>query len=441
MTSEPALASDQDRYLELRAEWLKLRGCLVDPITGLPTLPAVLEDIRRRVEQGDSVGLIYLDLSTEAVIESIYGWEAYDSLLRQAAQQLTTLARIGFQDPQLAIYGLRGDEFLLFTRLEGRRPAQFLEELRRGLLDQLGAALQVQTDNELPRSVTIQSGSAPVHLDPMVRIERSIYRSIDDVRSLCRRQREERHTERLEELRRIVLANDIQVRYQPIISLADGVVHGFEALSCGPAGSLFESPEVLFSFAEETDHIIDLERLCRLESIRRARALGLHRKLFINCSARGFVDPELFCRTLVDQAERSGLKPEDIVIEITERVAITAWQEFRRSVAALRLIGFSIAIDDMGAGYSSLKSVAEVQPEYLKVDMSLIRDIHASPIKQSLLESLVTMAAKLGSQVVAEGVETVEELKALRSMEVGFAQGFYFARPAADFAEPVVVLP
>ena len=439
--TDAAIATERDRYLELRADWLKLRGCLVDPITSLPALPAVLEDVRRRTENGEVVGLIYLDLSTEAVIESIYGWEAYDSLLRQAAQKLTELCRIGLQEPLLSLFGVRGDEFLIFATIGGARPTVLLEELRRGIIDQLGNELQVQTDNELPRAVSIQSGCALVPVDPMVRIERSIYRAIDNLRTVCRRQREARHTERIEELRRIVFSNDIQVRYQPIVSLVDGSVHGFEALSCGPAGSVFESPEVLFSFAEETDHIIDLERICRLESIRGARALRLHRKLFINTSARGFVDPELFCRTLVDQAERSGLKPEDIVIEITERVAITAWQDFRRSVAALRLIGFSIAIDDMGAGYSSLKSVAEVQPEYLKVDMSLIRDIHTSPIKQSLLESLVTMARKLGSRVVAEGVESADELKALRMMQVGFAQGYYFARPAADFTEPEVVLP
>jgi EAL domain-containing protein (putative c-di-GMP-specific phosphodiesterase class I) len=135
---------------------------------------------------------------------------------------------------------------------------------------------------------------------------------------------------------------------------------------------------------------------------------------------------------MVDQAERCGLRPGDIVIEITERVAITAWQDFRRSVAALRLIGFQIALDDMGAGYSSLQSVAEVQPDYLKVDLSLIRDLHKSPIKRSLLQSLLTIATSIGAQVIAEGVEKAEECQVLRDMNVTFAQGFFFARPTVD---------
>ncbi|HEV3074967.1 MAG TPA: EAL domain-containing protein, partial [Thermoanaerobaculia bacterium] len=89
------------------------------------------------------------------------------------------------------------------------------------------------------------------------------------------------------------------------------------------------------------------------------------------------------------------------------------------------------AIDDMGAGYSSLQTVAEVEPDYLKFDISLVRDIHLSPIKRNLLETLVVLADKIHARVIAEGVESAEEFHALRAMGVPFAQGFYFALPAA----------
>ena len=102
----------------------------------------------------------------------------------------------------------------------------------------------------------------------------------------------------------------------------------------------------------------------------------------------------------------------------------------RANVAALRGIGFAIAIDDMGAGYSSLQAVAEVEPDYLKFDISLVRDIHLSPIKRNLLEMLVALAGKIHARVIAEGVESAPEFEALRGMGVHFAQGFYFAEPA-----------
>ncbi|MDY7092452.1 MAG: bifunctional diguanylate cyclase/phosphodiesterase [Acidobacteriota bacterium] len=419
---------------EEESRWRELRGALVDHNTELPSLTAVLSEIRELVQNRRRLGLLYLDLSAEAPLESIYGWETYDGLLRQVAEALGVFQRDRLSsDDVLAICNVRGEEFVLVVGLDdAASAAQRLEELQERIADHLSARLRVQFDNESPRPLSVQSAADLLLPDPMVRLERVFYRTLDTLRSICRREREKQHSERIRELRRIVSAVDITVRFQPIISLDSGEVHGFEALSCGPTGGVFENPEMLFAFAEETDHIVELERICRFESIRRAGELGNSGRLFLNCSARGFTDPELFCRNLVDQAERCGLRPADIVIEITERVAITAWQDFRRSVAALRLIGFQIALDDMGAGYSSLQSVAEVQPDYLKVDLSLIRDLHKSPIKRSLLQSLLTIAHSIGAQVIAEGVEKAEECQVLREMNVTFAQGFFFARPTVD---------
>lgn len=411
---------------------------LQDAVTGLTVLPGVMEDVRRRVAGGGRVGLIYLDLSSEARLESIYGWEVYDGLVRDAAAALQRFRREHLEpEDVVAVHGAYGDELLLFVGLgHDRRAAQeALETLRQSLLKELDGVLRVQFDQEQPRSLTLQSGIDLIDLDPMVRLERAVYRSLDDVRLLCRQQREQTDQARLSELQRIVADEDIVVRYQPIVALTTGRVLGFEALTCGPVGGVFENPELLFTFAEETEHIVDLERLSRHRSIRGAEGLAAGRKLFLNCSARGFTDPDLFCRSLVEAVERCGLAPRDIVLEITERVAITGWQEFRRSVAALRLIGFSIAIDDMGAGYSSLKSVAEVQPEYLKIDLSLVRDVHTSHVKKSLLESLVAMAGNIGAAVIAEGVEKEEEFDVLRTMNIAYAQGYFFASPQEDVVE------
>jgi EAL domain-containing protein (putative c-di-GMP-specific phosphodiesterase class I) len=205
-------------------------------------------------------------------------------------------------------------------------------------------------------------------------------------------------------------------------------VFGFEELSCGPEGDLFQNPEMLFSFAEKTDQILELERLCRVESVRGAARLPRGHKLFLNCSAHGIADAETLAEALVAHAEDAGLSASDLVLEITERVAVTAWNDFRKRIDRLRAMGFGVAIDDMGAGYSSLQSLANIQPDFLKFDVSLVRDIDRSSIKRSLLDSLRQLAVKIDARVIAEGVERVEEMATLLDLGIELGQGYHFHR-------------
>jgi EAL domain-containing protein (putative c-di-GMP-specific phosphodiesterase class I) len=418
-------------FLALRAEWLKARGSLYDPGTSLPALPAVVEDVRRRVESGHRLGVLCLDLSGEEHVEEVYGWETYDNLLQQVSHVLEGCkgALLGGDDV-VALAGVRSDQFLLFVGLSARRGERDLGHLRERLVGELGRQIKVQVGKEVPRPLVVHSASILLRCDPTIRIERSIYRALDAVRLQCQRDREERHSARRNELRRILASRDILIRYQPIVRLGDGSVFGFEALSCGPEGDLFQNPEMLFSFAEKTDQILELERLCRVESVRGAARLPRGHKLFLNCSAHGIADAETLAEALVAHAEDAGLSASDLVLEITERVAVTAWNDFRKRIDRLRAMGFGVAIDDMGAGYSSLHSVAEVEPDFLKFDIALVRDIHRSPIKRGLLESLVLLGQRVDAQVIAEGVEKEEEYDTLREMQVPFAQGYLFSPPS-----------
>ena len=420
------------RLLAQRAELLKLRASLVDPITGLPALPAVVEAVRRRIEAGENLGLIYLDLRSEEKIEEIFGWETYDGLLRQMAEALTAVAP-QLLKPQdiLALSAVRSDEFLLFvgSRVGGGQLKHRLERTRDRLVEELAQRLRVQFDSERPRSLGIHSAALPLRCEPTVRIERTIYKTLDEARALCRREREQKQSLRLNELRRILAVEGIRVRYQPIVSLVDGTVHGFEALSSGPPGDIFESPEMLFSFAEETDQIVELERLCRTTAIRGAGEIGSGRKLFLNTSARGVCDPQMLSAELLDLMGSLGLPTDNLVVELTERVAMTGNKELQHALGRLRQRGVQFAIDDVGAGYSSLQAVAEIEPQYLKFDLSLVRDIHQSRIKQSLLESILTLAGKIDAQVVAEGVEQLDEFHTLRSLGVPYGQGYLFGVP------------
>lgn len=424
----------RDFYRELRTDWLKLRGCLFDPITLLPTLPKLLDSVRRRLEARESVGLIYLDTSGGGHLEAAHGWQAYDQILRQTAETLRKSPSLeGEAKESLAMVGVRSDELVLFPRLE-RAPDEQEEEL-----DRLRAWLVAEVEAEL-REMTLwaplRSSAVVLRMEPTIRIERSIYLALQRARDLCRQESERRRSGRLAELHRMLRARDVVVRYQPIVDLRDGRVHGFEALSQASAGSCFENSDMLFSFAEENGRILDLDRLCRSAAIERClpllgasgRAAGC--KLFLNCSASVFQDESLLS-DLASSMQATGLGPETLVLEVTERVAITEWQEFRESLAKLREAGVLVAIDDMGSGYSSLRSVAEIEPDYLKFDLSLVSDIHASPIKRELLSALVTLARKIDALPIAEGIEKEEEFETLREMGVDYGQGFFFARPAS----------
>ncbi|MEM1203557.1 MAG: EAL domain-containing protein [Acidobacteriota bacterium] len=409
-------------YGELRADWLKLRGCLFDPMTRLPALPAVVNDVRRRLEVGEEVGLVYVELpSGEGELAN--GWRVHDRLILRIAEALTAFRdRVLGERSIVAQLGVRSDQLVVFVDLEDG--PQTFDRRHRQLVAELEAALTGDFDAApMPRSAWV-----PLRPEPKVRHERSIYAAVARAQELCRRAEARLQGRRLGELRRMLEASEISTRFQPIVDLAAGGVYGYEALSSAPGTEPFESPETLFTFAEESHLIVELERLCRQGAFGAFGSLSSPAKLFLNCSAHAFGDPDLV-EDLAAGAEAQGLAPSDVVLEITERVAITEWQEFRQRLGEVRQAGFRVAIDDMGSGYSSLHVVGEIRPDYLKVDATLVHRLHESAIKRDLLEALAGLARKIGARPIAEGIEVAEELAAVRSLGVSLGQGFLFARP------------
>jgi EAL domain-containing protein (putative c-di-GMP-specific phosphodiesterase class I) len=439
---------ETDSRHALRADWLKLRGCLHDPTTRLPVLAAVLDDVRRRVEGGEPIGLIYLDLSGEGEAEVTSGWQAHDRALAKVADLLRA-SRESWLDEQdaLAVVGVRSDELLLFLGLgdgadEAAARQERLQSVHKTLVEAIRASLDELSAVDATFTPTLLSAGLELRTEPTVRIERSIYGSLGRARDICRKESLERQSGRLQELRRMLASGEIVIRYQPIVSLRSGLVHGFEALSSARSNEIFENPEMLFSFAEESDAIIDLERLCRSQALARLEPLrqAAGGKLFLNCSVHAFADPRLL-DDLIVQAAAAGLRASDLVLEITERTAIKEWQRFQQTLGEIRRKGLQIAIDDMGSGYSSLRAVGEIQPDYLKFDCSLIHGIHLSPIKRDLFETLVTLARKIGAQAIAEGIEISEEFETVRALGVDLGQGYLFARPAPPSEPPRIHFP
>jgi len=246
--------------------------------------------------------------------------------------------------------------------------------------------------------------------------------------SLRSRAREE--DRRVQGLDMLIQDRQVVTLYQPILDLRNMTVLGHEVFTRGPAGGPFEDAEGLFLLAERTGRLLDFERLCRSRALGSARRhLHQGKKLFLNTSAGALQDPQVAGSAFIEEVERQGLDHADVVLEITERVAVGERQAHQDVLRALKRSGFGIAIDDMGAGYSSLQAVVELEPDYLKFDVSLVRNIDRSLIKRSLLETLVELSEKIGSQVIAEGIEAESEFQTLRDMGVGLGQGRYLAPP------------
>jgi EAL domain-containing protein (putative c-di-GMP-specific phosphodiesterase class I) len=241
--------------------------------------------------------------------------------------------------------------------------------------------------------------------------------------------------EEVEVLDDIIENGTITTVYQPIVSLIDATVIGYEALSRGPRGSLLESPDKLFKTAYEHNRTWDLELLCRVKAIERAYNLEKNKYLFINVDPHIFKD-EKFTKGLTKEfLTKHSISPESIIFEITEKTCIEDYTNFKAALNNYVEQGYKIAIDDMGSGYSGLKMLTETKPHYVKIDMDLIRNINEDTFKQSLLECFVKLAEVTNMKLIAEGIETEEELSTLIKLGVYAGQGYYLGIPTSTFSD------
>jgi len=238
----------------------------------------------------------------------------------------------------------------------------------------------------------------------------------------------------LDDFDRLLKEGRVRTLFQPIVSLSDGTVFGYEALSRGPIGTRLESADALFKTAAQRGVAAQLERICRFKAIANASAIPPGCFLFLNISARVFEERnEALSADVVDQ---NRLGQGRIVLEITEKEAIEDFDLFKRTLLHYNRQGFKVAIDDAGAGHNSLRAVTEVRPHFIKLDIALVRDIDRDRAKNALVSAIIIFARRIDAKLVAEGIETVAELTTLIEIGVEYGQGFLLARPSSVFAEP-----
>lgn len=231
------------------------------------------------------------------------------------------------------------------------------------------------------------------------------------------------------ELDRILANGLLRTVFQPILGFQARSYLGFEALIRGPAESPLEAPSALFEAAARFGLTIELERACREQSLRAFSTLGLVGRLFLNVSPQCLEDPVLLDGETLRLLRDLGLTPGHIVIEITENQKIGDFSSVRRLLDHYRGLGYEIAIDDLGEGFSNLRLWTELHPQYVKIDRHFINGICDDALKFQLVRSIHGLAEACSAHIIAEGIENEAEFTMVRDLGIAFGQGYFIARP------------
>ena len=422
------LVSTPARQVIADVERLRLERLGTDAVTGLPLHP----DPGVGFERIAGLGVVYLQLGRFAGVESLYGWELYDRVLRLTAASLKEdldASSLKAQHLSLSFNGCDG--FCLLFDLSARpaqRHAALLEpearRFRQGVLKRLRQALgRIAVD-----LMSVYVGVASVADDPRVRPSRNLARGVLEAMRAAEALQTDARKGRVESLKEILSKRELRTVWQAVLGLKDRRVLGYEALIRGPGGSDLEMPDALFTVAREGDMLLELENLC-LETIFTALPRAVRSGvLFVNASARLLTHPVFLDeRNLTEMRRAHG----NIVIEVSEKEIVWNYVAFREVLERLRAAGFRFAIDDAGSGYSGLETILQLRPEYIKVATSIVRNVHQDAIKREVLSSLLSLGRQIGATLVAEGIESEEELRSLSEVGLPYGQGFLFGRPAA----------
>jgi EAL domain-containing protein (putative c-di-GMP-specific phosphodiesterase class I) len=236
----------------------------------------------------------------------------------------------------------------------------------------------------------------------------------------------------------LALSFDFSMAFQPIVDVERERVFAYEALARGPND---EPAYVVLETAKENRYAFD--QMCRVKAITLAAKLGLASQgalLSINFMPGAVYSPAACIQLTLKTAAAVGFPTDRLLFEIVESEEVRDRAHLRAIIAHYRARAFKVAIDDFGAGYSGLNLLADLPIDVVKLDMELIRDVHERPAAREIVALMAQLTARLGSEIVAEGVETVEEYRALRACGVRLMQGYLFARPSFE-ALPAFELP
>ncbi len=221
---------------------------------------------------------------------------------------------------------------------------------------------------------------------------------------------------------------DFSMAFQPIVNSLTGQIYSQEALVRGVNN---EPASDVFARINE-DNLYRFDQSCRVKAIQLAAGLGVSTYLNVNFMPNAVYRPEMYIRTALEAAHAYGFPTDRIVFEITEGERVTDLPHLQSIVADYQQRGFQVAIDDFGAGYAGLNLLAELRTDLVKLDMGLIRQIDQDRTRRIICRGIVQVCRELGIEVIAEGIETHDEMRCLQDLGVHLLQGYYLAKPAFE---------
>lgn len=396
-----------------------------------------LETITQRFHEQRSLGLIFIDVFSRAGMSRPYDQQVRDELVRYLERLILDMRGALIRKDDLITVNHAGHEhFLIFLGKKREHRPFFpsdLESLRDRIarhLDEQLMKFRASVPMACPR---VKVGHAIALHSPIVKEEQAVIQLIEDGKKMADYYEFRQRMRVKEKLQELIFKEQIRTLYQPIVELGTNIVFGYEALSRGPAGTEFESPAALFEMASESGLLAELDRVCSGRAVHNATGLPPEARLFINVLPATVYEPGFNAAQLKEFFSRHGIDPHRVVVEISEREAITNFDRFRAAMARFNGLGFAVAIDDVGTGYANLDLVVELQPAFMKIDLMMVRQIDRHPLKQELIRSIVGLARRIGSKVIAEGIETAEERDTITALGVDYGQGYLFGRPGLPF--------
>jgi EAL domain-containing protein (putative c-di-GMP-specific phosphodiesterase class I) len=389
-----------------------------------------LDQIGRRLAESDACALLLVEVKPLGRIELRYGSDACEAALTRLLALIHEVARTELAENDIFVTLERGGDTILVFIFRPRSDRSFYANGLRKLRDHLEVELiqrgkhAVYPYHRDPLSLGI--GGAITLYNPNVMPMRQVLKAVEIARRDARLEQGLQARERGKQILALILEEKLVTRYEPIVDLETDQPIGYEALTRGPEEGPSHSPERLFSQAGEVGLVFELDCLCRRLAFANASCIPRGRKLFLNCLPAAIGDPNLRDDGLRANLEKFQLDPRDLVLEISERESIENFAIFRELRDAYRELGVQIAIDDAGAGYASLAAVMEIAPDYMKADMTLIRGIDTDPPRREVVNGLRGVAERIGAEVIAEGIETPEELQVIRELGIRFGQGYIF---------------
>jgi EAL domain-containing protein (putative c-di-GMP-specific phosphodiesterase class I)/DNA-binding response OmpR family regulator len=426
-----------DHLLASVRDLLRDAAVFHDDITGLPTLAQVQVEVQRRLFDHTQLGILYVTLESVHVLEKVQGFEVVDEVFRATGRGLVEARGHLLREEDFVSVSSLGNAFLVVlspARKRGFIVEEDLAAVKRRLRGQLVESLRRELGSDLLEKIGLYVGHARLTQSPKVRFRRALLEAIDAATDTIQIERSDAQLRLDRELERILVERLINCVYQPIVRLDAFDVVGYELLARGPADTELHRPDALFEAARHRGRVTELDRICRLAATHASSLLPSECLRFINTEP---VSLFFHSRSQDFVQEFIDTTPPDLrhltVMEITESAIIEDFEHMRGVVRRLRDEGFMIAIDDAGAGYSGLRTMVEIDSDFIKLDISLTRSIEASVVKQNLFRTLHDFCRGSGIELVAEGIETQAQLDILRELGVDCGQGFLFAHPGSPF--------